>query len=628
MYMSALSIKNKLTLAFVLAILVMTSVQTYLTGRQILDETQRSITQYGNTLLDGRVAGMDQWINTKINVVRSASDAFINQGDPQSYLAQATKSGNLRIVYAALTDGQFIMGVDIDLPEGFDPRTRGWYVDTMEKNGVNVTEPYLDASSNKLVVTVAEPFRAGNASGVLGADVEIDTLVNNAVQLEDEGVTAFLTNSKGKIVAHEDASLALKDIALISADLNVDVINQLSQSTELVDAVISNTDVLITSKAIPNTDWFYTLVIDKEHAFKSHQSLIAQSMIMGFIQVLLIAAIALVIVKKALAPLNSLTDSMRDLAQGNGDLTKRIDVKTKDEIGLLAEQVNAFISKLQEIVHDISESSRNLDSRSEVSTKLASEISDSLSAQLNEISQIATAVHEMSATAEEVANNAKMTADSALNSTEHCEEGKRVIRRNQDSITSLASQLDNAASVVSQLERNAQDINTIISTISDIAEQTNLLALNAAIEAARAGDQGRGFAVVADEVRVLSQRTHSSTVEIRQMIESLQKNSLEAVSSMTQSRDLAGSSVEDANSATESLEKITQSIQEISEMASHISNAAFEQRTVTEEVSKNIQQANDISSTLSEEASNSRSLSQDLRQIAMKLNQQVHLFKY
>ncbi|WP_208638751.1 methyl-accepting chemotaxis protein [Vibrio rhodolitus] len=628
MYMSALSIKNKLTLAFVLAILVMTSVQTYLTGRQILDETQRSITQYGNTLLDGRVASMDQWINTKINVVRSASDAFINQGDPQSYLAQATKSGNLRIVYAALTDGQFIMGVDIDLPEGFDPRTRGWYVDTMEKNGVNVTEPYLDASSNKLVVTVAEPFRAGNASGVLGADVEIDTLVNNAVQLEDEGVTAFLTNSKGKIVAHEDASLALKDIALISADLNVDVINQLSQSTELVDAVISNTDVLITSKAIPNTDWFYTLVIDKEHAFKSHQSLIAQSMIMGFIQVLLIAAIALVIVKKALAPLNSLTDSMRDLAQGNGDLTKRIDVKTKDEIGLLAEQVNAFISKLQEIVHDISESSRNLDSRSEVSTKLASEISDSLSAQLNEISQIATAVHEMSATAEEVANNAKMTADSALSSTEHCEEGKRVIRRNQDSITSLASQLDNAASVVSQLERNAQDINTIISTISDIAEQTNLLALNAAIEAARAGDQGRGFAVVADEVRVLSQRTHSSTVEIRQMIESLQKNSLEAVSSMTQSRDLAGSSVEDANSATESLEKITQSIQEISEMASHISNAAFEQRTVTEEVSKNIQQANDISSTLSEEASNSRSLSQDLRQIAMKLNQQVHLFKY
>ncbi|WP_194437191.1 methyl-accepting chemotaxis protein [Vibrio fluminensis] len=626
--MSALSIKNKLTLAFVLAILIMTTAQTYLTSRQILDETQRSITQYGNTLLDGRVDSMDQWINTKIDVIRSASDAFINQGPAQTYLAQATKSGNLRIVYAALTDGQFIMGVDIDLPDGFDPRTRGWYIDTMEKGSVNVTEPYIDASSNKLVVTIAEPFIAGDAKGVLGADVEIDTLVNNAVQLEDQGVTAFLTNSKGKIVAHEDHSLALKDIALISPDLNTQTIKELSKSTELVETVISGKDVLITSKAIANTDWFYTIVIDKDYAFQSHHDLIGQSLLMGLAQVLIIAAIALVIVKRALAPLNSLTDSMRDLAEGNGDLTKRIEVKTNDEIGSLATQVNAFITKLQEIVHDISGSSKNLDSRSEVSTNLASEISDSLSAQLNEISQIATAVHEMSATAEEVANNAKMTAESALNSTEHCEEGKRVIRRNQDSITSLASQLDNAASVVTQLERNAQDINTIISTISEIAEQTNLLALNAAIEAARAGEQGRGFAVVADEVRVLSQRTHSSTVEIRQMIESLQKNSLEAVNSMTQSRELAGSSVEDANSATDALEMITVSIQEISDMALQISNAASEQRTVTEEVSKNIQQANDISSTLSEEAQNSRTLSQDLRQIAMQLNQQVNLFKY
>ncbi|HAS64069.1 MAG TPA: methyl-accepting chemotaxis protein [Vibrio sp.] len=626
--MSALSIKNKLTLAFVTAILIMTAVQTYLTSRQIFDETQRSITQYGNTLLDGRVDNMDQWFNSKIEVVRSASDAFINQNAPESYLAQATKSGNLRVVYAALSSGEFLLGVDLDIPEGFDPRTRDWYTDTISKGKVHITEPYVDAASNNLVITIAEPFAAGGVKGVIGADVEIDTLVNNAVQLDDEGVTAFITNNNGKIVAHEDKSLTLKAIDKISPDLNTNTVRQLASSTDLVEAVISNTDVLITSKAIPNTDWYYTIVIDKDHAFASHQLLIGRSMFMGLLQVLIIAVVAWVIVKRALLPLNHLTDSMRDLAQGNGDLTKRMEIESKDEIGLLATQVNAFIAKLQQIVHDISSSSENLDSQSEISTKVAKEISDSLSAQLNEISQIATAVHEMSATAEEVANNAKLTADSAFSSTDNCEQGKRVIGRNQESITSLACQLENASNVIGQLERNAQDINTIISTISDISEQTNLLALNAAIEAARAGEQGRGFAVVADEVRVLSQRTHSSTVKIREMIESLQKNSLEAVNSMNQSRELAASSVDDANNATEALERITISIQEISEMASQISNAASEQRTVTEEVSKNIQQANDISSLLSEESRNSSLLSEDLRQISHRLNQQVHLFKY
>lgn len=288
----------------------------------------------------------------------------------------------------------------------------------------------------------------------------------------------------------------------------------------------------------------------------------------------------------------------------------------------------AFISKLQEIVHGIAGSSQNLGSQSEVSTNLAVQLSDALTAQQNEVSQIATAVHEMSAAAEEVATNARLTANSALNSTEHCDEGKRVIERNQDSITNLAQQLDNAAKTVGDLAKNAQDINTIISTISNISEQTNLLALNAAIEAARAGEQGRGFAVVADEVRVLSQRTHSSTVEIRDMIESLQQNSTEAVESMTRSRDLASSSVEDANDATAALEKITVSIQEISDMASQISNAASEQRTVTEEVSVNIQQVSDISTHLTDEASNSRTLSEDLRQIAVCLNQQVNQFKH
>ena len=188
-----------------------------------------------------------------------------------------------------------------------------------------------------------------------------------------------------------------------------------------------------------------------------------------------------------------------------------------------------------------------------------------------------------------------------------------MIARNQRSITDLATQVKQASGIIQELEKNAQEINTILSTIQGIAEQTNLLALNAAIEAARAGEQGRGFAVVADEVRVLSQRTHSSTVEIRSMIETLQRNTQGAVSTMHEGQLLAQNSVEDANDATQALEQITASINQISDMATQISSAAEEQRAVTDEVSRNIQAVKDVSDELAVDADSSRHLSEQLK---------------
>ncbi|MGL4476821.1 MAG: methyl-accepting chemotaxis protein, partial [Aeromonas veronii] len=197
----------------------------------------------------------------------------------------------------------------------------------------------------------------------------------------------------------------------------------------------------------------------------------------------------------------------------------------------------------------------------------------------------------------------------------------------QRSITDLATQVEQASNIIQELEKNAQEINTILSTIQGIAEQTNLLALNAAIEAARAGEQGRGFAVVADEVRVLSQRTHSSTVEIRNMIETLQRNTQGAVSTMHEGQLLAQNSVDDANNATHALEQITTSINQISDMATQISSAAEEQRAVTDEVSRNIQAVKDVSDELAVDADSSRHLSEQLKNISGELSNQVGMFR-
>ncbi|WP_239916516.1 methyl-accepting chemotaxis protein [Vibrio sp. Isolate22] len=628
MGVKSISIKNKLTLIFVVIIFAMTMIQTYITGKQLLNETYRSIQQYSSTLTDANVAGIEKWIEGRINVVNAAKNAFKYTDNPSTYFTQSTNAGRFQIAYAGLSDGRFLQGVDLPVPEGYDPRTRDWYKVPMSTGKTVVTEPYVDVATNDLVVTIASPFNTSGYSGVIGADLNLNTLINDVVSIEQPGVYAFLVDGSGKIVAHRDRNLTLKSVANVSPNLSANKIKSLSQDPGFEEISIDGAESLLSAKKVPHTDWYFTVVIDKTLSFASYRSLLRQSAIFGLIQLAVIAFVAMFIIKKALAPLTTLSSAMEALSKGDGDLTQRISVNSKDEIGTLAHHVNAFIAKLQEIVRDIADSSSQLNEQSEVSTNVARQTSDGLTVQLHEISQIATAVHEMSATAEEVANNAQMTADSAISSTENCEQGKQVIIRNQDSITNLAQQVENASGIIQELEKNALDINAILSTISDIAEQTNLLALNAAIEAARAGEQGRGFAVVADEVRVLSQRTHSSTDEIREMIETLQKNSVSAVESMQRSQDLAQSSVDDANNATTALEEIASSIQQISDMASHISNAASEQRTVTGEVSKNIQLVNDVSDKMSTEADNSRHLSEELRGIAQQLNSQVQLFKY
>ncbi|WP_373953528.1 methyl-accepting chemotaxis protein [Vibrio pomeroyi] len=603
-------------------------IQTYITGKQLLNETYRSIQQYSTTLTNANVSGIEKWVAGRINVVNAAKDAFKYTDDPTSYFTQSTNAGQFQIAYAGLSDGRFLQGVDLPVPQGYDPRTRDWYKKPMATGQTVVTEPYIDVATNDLVVTIASPFSTNGYSGVIGADLNLNTLIKDVVSIEQPGVYAFLVDGEGNIVAHRDRNLTLKSVSNISSNLSAQKIQSLARDPEFEELTIDGAESLLSAQKVPHTDWYFTVVIDKTKSFASYRSLLRQSAIFGLIQLAVIAFVAMFIIKKALAPLTTLSSAMEALSKGDGDLTQRITVNSKDEIGTLAHHVNAFIAKLQEIVRDIADSSHQLNQQSEVSTNVARQTSEGLSVQLHEISQIATAVHEMSATAEEVANNAQMTADSAIGSTENCEQGKQVIIRNQDSITNLAQQVENASGIIQEVEKNALDINAILATISDIAEQTNLLALNAAIEAARAGEQGRGFAVVADEVRVLSQRTHSSTDEIREMIETLQKNSVSAVESMQRSQDLAQSSVDDANNATTALEEIATSIQQISDMASHISNAASEQRTVTGEVSKNIQLVNDVSDNMSTEADNSRQLSEELRGIAQQLNTQVQLFKY
>ncbi|AQS40681.1 methyl-accepting chemotaxis protein [Shewanella psychrophila] len=322
----------------------------------------------------------------------------------------------------------------------------------------------------------------------------------------------------------------------------------------------------------------------------------------------------------------TLTLSIDDIER-NSDLTRRIEISSKDEFAALSRAFNLMLDKFQSSINSVSDTSKQLAKSALGMAQVTSETAASVQSQRHELDMVATAMNEMTATVVEVAKNANDAADAANQTDDQSKEGMQVVNNTVDTIVGLAAEIESAAEVIQNLENDSNQIGTILDVIKGIAEQTNLLALNAAIEAARAGEQGRGFAVVADEVRTLASRTQESTEEIQAMIEKLQGGAKTAVSVMSDSRKYADDSVSHAKSAGEALQMITQSIGTITEMNTQIATAAEEQSAVSEEINANIVNINHAAEEAAEGANSTSTESERLAEMAKELQLLVQQFK-
>lgn len=356
----------------------------------------------------------------------------------------------------------------------------------------------------------------------------------------------------------------------------------------------------------------------------------------SFMTILVIAALVIFILSVAITifmgnsitrPLHTAIAMLKDIAEGNGDLTKRLDIKTKDEVGELAIYFNRFIEKLQATVQDVTKTAELLHTASESLSSSAQASNQKVTQQTEETEHVASSIHELTLTINDVSKNAHAAAEAADKADGQTEQGKKIVATSIDLINELAGDVDNSADVISKLQSESENIGSVLDVIKGIAEQTNLLALNAAIEAARAGEQGRGFAVVADEVRTLAQRTQESTQEIETIIESFQQGANNAERVMSKSRERANETVKQTASANETLMSISEAVSAIMNMNTQIATTAEEQTTVAEEINKNVTSIQQISNLSLADSHNTIESSRNLESLATKLQQAVGQFK-
>lgn len=326
-------------------------------------------------------------------------------------------------------------------------------------------------------------------------------------------------------------------------------------------------------------------------------------------------------------PILGVARMLEDIASGEGDLTRRLAYDKHDELGELAGWFNRFLDKLQPIIAQVKRSVQDARGTADQSAAIATETSAGMEQQYRQVDQVATASHEMSATAQDVARSAAQAAQAARDADQATREGLTVIDRTTTSIGHLAADMSTAMAQVEGLAANSEKIGSVLEVIRAIAEQTNLLALNAAIEAARAGEAGRGFAVVADEVRGLAQRTQKSTEEIEGLVAGLQNGTQQVAAVMNNSRSLTDSSVELTRKAGVSLENITRTVSNIQSMNQQIAAAAEQQSAVAEEISRSIVNVRDVSEQTAAASDETAKSSVELARLGGQLQQMVSHFR-
>ncbi len=524
-------------------------------------------------------------------------------------------------------------GTYVPWPEGqkfgdYDPRVRPWYKAALANPGKVVrSDAYYWAADDAVMVNTGRTITnaLGNPGGVVGIDVTLKQLTSivKQIKLGESGYLMLLEKSGNILVDPRKPEHNFKKIA----DLGPGYAELAKVSSGLVEVELDGERYMANVFPSEQLGWNFIGLIKQDEVMSSATRLTWLIAVIAAVLALVFAILGASFASLIVRPISSVATGLEGIAQGEGDLTRSLDVRGNDETAQLANWFNKFLAAIRNLIQSIGQAANKILDTSTSSTQVSNNMADAAERQREAVDMVSTAFHEMVATANEVARSCSQAADSADNGQRQAREGQQQIDDAVSSVDQLSAEISQSATAMVQLEKDSNAIQSILDTIRSIAEQTNLLALNAAIEAARAGEQGRGFAVVADEVRALAKRTADSTAEIDNLLGTLARRTSSVTQQMNASLNVSQQSVEKISQARSSFGLIRESVDVIRDMNTQIATAAEEQHHVAEDINRHISQIHGDAQLVAELAESARADSRSLAALSSELDGLVKRFR-
>lgn len=572
---------------------------------------------------------IDNWLSGQVTLIENLAQGVALDPDLDhvaALLEQKAMTSTFLSTYLGDVQGVFTSRPANPMPAGYDPRVRPWYQDAVKSGGTTLTEPYKDASTGETIVSITTPvYKEGNLIGVIGGDLTLDTLIKNINSLDFSGRGyAFLVNEDGKILVHPNKSLIDKTLNEVYTTWSHRIEPEVSEAE-----LNGNTRLVsfIPVKGLPTVHWYIGISLDKYKSYSALGEFRQTAIIAAVLSILVIIALLGMFIRRLMRPLHVMTEAMHDIAEGDGDLTKRLHIVANDEFGILGTSFNRFVDRIHTSMREVSSATAMVN---EVAVRVVSASNSSMlnsDQQASRTSSVAAAINELGAAAQEIARNAAHASHQATDARQQAIDGQKVVDQSIKAMNQLSEMISASSANIESVAENTVNIGKILDVITSISQQTNLLALNAAIEAARAGEAGRGFAVVADEVRNLAHRTQESAQQVQKMIEDLQHGAKASVETMEQSQRHSQDSVQIANQAGERLGSVTQRIGEIDGMNQSVATATEEQTAVVETINMDITEINTLNQEGVENLQSTLRACQDLEQQALRLKELVGSFR-